>query len=64
MVSTQIVVAAARELTFTITDSTKVQEHGKLVKLSDIMMNANVSVEYAKDGDKRTAKNIVNLKDK
>ena len=40
-------------------DSARAYELG-----GDIMMNANVSVEYAKDGDKRTAKNIVNLKDK
>jgi len=60
----QIVVMAARELTFTITDSTKIQQHGKPVKLSDIKVDANVSVEYVKDGDKRTAKKIVLLKDK
>ncbi|MCX6897213.1 MAG: hypothetical protein NT105_00805 [Verrucomicrobia bacterium] len=60
----QIVVMAARELSFTITDSTKIQQHGKAVKLSDIKVDANVSVEYVKDGDKRTAKKIVLLKDK
>jgi len=60
----QIVVMAARELTFTITDSTKIQQHGKPMKLSDIKVDANVSVEYVKDGEKRTAKKIVILKDK
>lgn len=60
----QIVVMAARELTFTITDSTSIQQHGKAMKLSDIKVDANVSVEYVKDGDKRTAKKIVILKDK
>ncbi|MCX6909344.1 MAG: hypothetical protein NTY01_15065 [Verrucomicrobia bacterium] len=60
----QIVVMAAREMTFTITDSTKIQQHGKPVKLSDIKVDANVNVEYVKDGDKRTAKKIVILKDK
>jgi len=60
----QIVVMAARELTFTITDSTKIQQHGKPMKLSDIKVDANVSVEYVKDGDKRTARKIVLLKDK
>ena len=64
VVAQQIVVEAARELTFTITDSTRIQQHGKLVKLSDIEVDANVSVAYVKDGDKRTAKNIVILKDK
>ena len=60
----QIVVMAARELTFAITDSTQIQQHGKPVKLSDIKVDANVAVEYVKDGDKRTAKKIVLLKDK
>ena len=60
----QIVVMAARELTFTITDSTKIQQHGKPIKLSDIKVDANVSVEYVKDGEKRTARKIVLLKDK
>ena len=60
----QIVVMAARELTFTITDSTKIQQHGKPMKLSDIKVDANVSVEYVKEGDKRTARKIVLLKDK
>ncbi|MEN9677759.1 MAG: hypothetical protein RIS76_3655 [Verrucomicrobiota bacterium] len=63
IVANQIVVMAARELTFTITDSTKIQQHGKPVKLSDIKVDANVSVDYVKDGDKRTAKDIVILKD-
>jgi len=60
----QIAVMAARELTFTITDSTKIQQHGKPVKLSDIKVDANVHVEYVKDGDTRTAKKIVLLKEK
>ena len=60
----QIVVMATRELTFTLTDSTKIQQHGKPVKLSDIKVDANVTVEYVRDGDKRTAKKIVLLKDK
>ena len=59
----QLVVMAARELTFTITDSTKIQQNGKPLKLSDIKMDANVSVDYVKDGDKRTAHKIVILRD-
>lgn len=55
----QIVVMAARELTLTITDSTQIQQHGKPVKLSDIKVDANVSVEYVKEGDKRIARKIV-----
>ena len=60
----QIVLMVARELTFTITDNTKIQQHGKPVKLSDIKVDANVAAECVKDGDKRTAKKIVLLKDK
>jgi hypothetical protein len=59
----QLVVMAARELTFTITDSTQIQQNGKPMKLSDIQAEANVSVEYVKEGEKRTAHQI-NLKDK
>ena len=33
------------------------------MKLSDIKVDANVSVEDVRDGDKRTAKHIVILKD-
>ena len=63
VVARQIVVVAARELTFTITDRTRIQQHGKLVTLAEIKVDANVSVAYVKDGDQRTAKNIVILKD-
>ena len=59
----QLVVMAARGLTFTITDSTKIQQQGKPLKLSDVKLEANVSVDYVKDGDKRTARKIVILKD-
>lgn len=60
----QIVVMTVRELTFTITDETKIHQHGKAVKFSDIKVDTNIAVEYVKDGDKRTAKKIVLLKDK
>lgn len=60
----QIVVLATRELTFTVTDSTQIQQHGKPIKLADIKVNANVSVEYAKDGETRTAKKIILLREK
>jgi len=55
----QLVVMAARELTFTITDSTQIQQHGKPIKLFDIKVGATVDVEYVKDGETRTAKKIV-----
>jgi arylsulfatase A-like enzyme len=59
----EIVVMAARELTFTITASTKIRQHGNSLKLSDIKVGANVTVEYEEDGPKRAAKSIVLLKD-
>jgi hypothetical protein len=63
VVARQILIVAARELTFTITDCTRIQQHGKLVTLAEIKVDANVSVAYVKDGDQRTAKGIVILKD-
>ena len=60
----RIVVKVGRELTFTVTDDTKIEQAGKPANLSDIKVNATVYVEYAKgDGDLRTAKKIV-VKDK
>lgn len=59
----QLVVMAASELTFTITDSTQIQENGKPMKLSDIKLDTNVSIDYVKEGEKRTASKLVILKD-
>ena len=36
---------------------------GQPVKLADIKLDANVSVDYVRDGDKRTAQHIVILQD-
>lgn len=60
----QIVVTATRDLTFAVTDATKIMQHGKAMKLTDIKVDGKVSVDYVKDGDTRTAKKIVILKDK
>ena len=60
----QVVVMVAREMTFTVTDQTKIQQHGKPAKLEDIKVDHKVSVTYVKMGDKRTARRIVILKDK
>lgn len=60
----QVVVMVSRGLTFTVTDGTKIQQQGKPMKLTDLKVDTNVSVEYVKEGDKRTAKKIVLLQDK
>lgn len=60
----QVVVMVARELTFTVTDHTRILQAGKPRKLADIKVDDKVSVDYVKDGDTRTARKIVVLGDK
>ena len=60
----QVVVMVKRELTFTVTDETKIQQGGAPKKLADIKVEDKVSVEYVRDGDARNAKKIVILGDK
>ena len=55
----QLVVVAVRELTFTVTDHTKIMHAGKPKQLADIKVDDMVSVDYMKDGDTRTARKIV-----
>jgi Cu/Ag efflux protein CusF len=57
----QIVVMVLRELTFTVTDATKITQKDEAKKLADIKVDAKVSVEYTRDGDTRTATKIVIL---
>lgn len=57
--SKQLTVMVSRELTFTVTDHTKIMQGGKPKKLADIKVDARVSVDYVKDGDSRTARKIV-----
>lgn len=59
----QIVVLMARELTFTVTDDTKIVQDEKPAKLGDIKVDGKVSVDYVKEGDKRTAQKIFILKE-
>jgi len=54
----QIVVMVARELTFTVTDATNIVRGDVPMKLADIKVDANVTVEYKRDGDTRTATKI------
>ena len=60
----QIVVLVARELTFTVTDSTQIVQGDAPKKLADIKVDNQVSVEYVKEGETRTAKKIAILADK
>ncbi len=60
----QIVVMVARELTFAVTDETKIVQGDASKKLGDIKVDAKVTVEYLRDGDNRTAKKIEISKDK
>jgi hypothetical protein len=59
----QVVVMVARELTFTVTDDTKILQDEKPAKLADIKVDGKVSVDYVKEGEKRTAQKIVILKE-
>ena len=60
----QIVVMVKRELTFTVTDATQIVQGDAPKKLADIKVDSQVSVEYVKDGQTRTAKKIAILADK
>lgn len=57
----QIVVMVSRELTFTITDATKIVQGDADKKLADIKVNAKVTVDYTRTGDVRIAQKIVIL---
>jgi len=57
----QVVVMVARELTFTVTDSTKIVQGDEAKKITDIKVDAKVTVEYTREGDTRTARKIAIL---
>ena len=57
----QMVVMVTRELTFTVTEETKIVKADKPAKLADIKVEAKVSVVYVKDGETRTAHRIAIL---
>jgi len=57
----QIVVMVKRELTFAVTDDTKIVQGDEAKKLADIKVDARVSVEYSRAGDVRTAVKITIL---
>jgi hypothetical protein len=60
----QIVVMVTRELTFAVTDKTKIVQGDKPKKLADIKVEAKVIVDYVRDVDNRTAKKIAIMPDK
>jgi Cu/Ag efflux protein CusF len=60
----QVVVMVTREMTFAVTDATKVVQGETAKKLSDLKVDAKVSVEYKREGDTRTAVKITILPDK
>lgn len=59
----QVVVQVARELTFTVTDDTRITRRDEPKKIEDIKPEARVSVTYVKEGDTRTAQKIAILGD-
>ena len=59
----KIVVMVARELTFSVSDNTKISRRGDVKKLADIKAGARVKVEYTRTGDDRAAVSIAVLGD-
>ena len=57
----QLVVMVTRELTFTVTDATKIVQGDKPKTLADISVVARLSVEYSHQGDTRIARKITIL---
>jgi Cu/Ag efflux protein CusF len=56
-----VIVTAARDLTFTVTDATKIVQGDQAKTLADIKVGAKVHVEYDNVGDTRTATKITIL---
>lgn len=63
LAGTKIVVMVAREMTFTVTDTTKIRRCDDAKKLADIKVGGMVRVEYTRTGDNRIAKAIAILGD-
>jgi Cu/Ag efflux protein CusF len=59
----KVVVAVARELTFSVSDGTKISRRGAAKKLADVKAGARVKVEYTRTGDDRVAVSIAILGD-
>ena len=57
----QVVVMVARELTFTVTESTEIVQGDESKELLDVKVGARVAVDYSREGDTRTAKKIAIL---
>ena len=59
-----IVVMVQREMTFSVTDKTKIHQGKDAKKLPDIKVDDKVKVAYSRSGDNRVAKSITIQKDK
>jgi predicted peptidase len=59
--ASQVVVLVARELTFTVTESTRIVQGDDARRLADVKVGAKVTVDYSREGDIRTAKKIAIL---
>ncbi len=57
----QVVVMVTRELTFIVTDATKIVQGDEAKKLTDIKVDDKVAVSYTREGDTRTATQIAIL---
>lgn len=57
----QVTVMVTREMIFTVADKTKIVKGDAPKKLADIKVDDQVSVEYVKDGETRTAQKIAIL---
>jgi len=60
----QVVVLVTRELTFSVTDKTKIVQGDAPKKLADLKVDAKVTVDYVREGDTRTAQKIAILPEK
>ncbi|MBI4864578.1 MAG: hypothetical protein HY815_30630 [Candidatus Riflebacteria bacterium] len=58
VVGKRIVVMVARELTFTVTATTRIHQRDAVRGLADVAAGASVRVRYARTGDTRMATNI------
>jgi len=57
----KVVVMVTRELTFTVTENTKIRRRDEAQNLDDIRVGDKVAVEYTREGETRTAKAIAVL---
>ena len=54
----QVVVMVTREMTFTVTDTTKILQGNTSKKIDDIKVGAKVAIDYVRKGEARVATKI------